>query len=288
MAFPASPTEGQTFTENNTVWIYSAVTGQWYRSVINPLNETTYIGSDGAPGGIGGNTQVIFNDNGSLASDAGLVYNKTTDVLTTGSLRATSLGAAATPSLTFTSDPNTGIYSPGADQLAASTAGSERIRITSAGLVGIGTSAVQAGHTLQVNGIIASVTPFGAFTALQTTGGTGFRWTLANDGTCRLQKTTDGFVASTSTAIVIDASDRVGIGVTSPSSLLHLAEAGNITVGTTTGTKIGTATTQKLGFYNATPVVQPAAVANATTAVDVITQLNDLLAKLRTLGIIAT
>lgn len=70
--------------------------------------------------------------------------------------------------------------------------------------------------------------------------------------------------------------------------MLQVADAGNITVGTTTGTKIGTATTQKIGFYNATPVVQPAAVANATTAVDVITQLNDLLAKLRTLGIIAT
>jgi hypothetical protein len=40
MAFPVSPTEGQTFTENNTVWIYSAVMGQWNRSVINPLNET--------------------------------------------------------------------------------------------------------------------------------------------------------------------------------------------------------------------------------------------------------
>ena len=70
--------------------------------------------------------------------------------------------------------------------------------------------------------------------------------------------------------------------------VLQIAEAGNITVGTTTGTKIGTATTQKLGFYNATPVVQPTAVADATTAVDVITQLNALLAKLRTLGIIAT
>jgi len=86
----------------------------------------------------------------------------------------------------------------------------------------------------------------------------------------------------------VTSAGNVGIGTTSPSSLLHLADAGDITVGTTTGTKIGTATTQKLGFYNATPVVQPTAVANATTVVDVITQLNDLLAKLRTLGIIAT
>jgi hypothetical protein len=70
--------------------------------------------------------------------------------------------------------------------------------------------------------------------------------------------------------------------------VLQIADAGNITVGTTTGTKIGTATTQKLGFYNATPVVQPTAVADATDAATAITQLNDLLAKLRTLGIIAT
>lgn len=37
-----------------------------------------------------------------------------------------------------------------------------------------------------------------------------------------------------------------------------LTDAANIAVGTTTGTKIGTATTQKLGLWNATPVVQPA------------------------------
>jgi hypothetical protein len=35
--------------------------------------------------------------------------------------------------------------------------------------------------------------------------------------------------------------------------------AQNIATDTTTGTKIGTATTQKIGFYNATPVVQPTA-----------------------------
>lgn len=38
-----------------------------------------------------------------------------------------------------------------------------------------------------------------------------------------------------------------------------MADAKNIVVNATTGTKIGTATTQKLGFYNATPAVQPSA-----------------------------
>jgi hypothetical protein len=50
------------------------------------------------------------------------------------------LGAFGTPSITFTGDLNTGFWSPSADALAASTAGGERLRITSAGLVGIGTS----------------------------------------------------------------------------------------------------------------------------------------------------
>lgn len=45
---------------------------------------------------------------------------------------------------------------------------------------------------------------------------------------------------------------------------LELADAHNISTGTTTGTRIGTATTQRLGFFNATPVVQPAAVTDLT------------------------
>lgn len=48
----------------------------------------------------------------------------------------------------------------------------------------------------------------------------------------------------------------------------QIAEAGNITVGTTTGTKIGTATTQKLGFYNATPIVQPSAYTQTYSTAD--------------------
>lgn len=62
----------------------------------------------------------------------------------------------------------------------------------------------------------------------------------------------------------------------------------NIQTDTSIGTKIGTSTTQKISFYNATPVVQPSAVANATDAASAITQLNLLLTRVRTLGLIAT
>jgi hypothetical protein len=69
---------------------------------------------------------------------------------------------------------------------------------------------------------------------------------------------------------------------------LVVTDASNIAVGTTTGTKIGTATNQKLGFFNSAPVVQPTAVADATDAASVITQLNALLTRMRNLGLIAT
>ncbi len=43
-------------------------------------------------------------------------------------------------------------------------------------------------------------------------------------------------------------------------------DATNIVLNTTTGTKIGTATTQKLGFFNATPVAQQTATSDPATA----------------------
>jgi len=50
------------------------------------------------------------------------------------------LGSAAAPTFSFTADPNTGLFSPGADAIALATAGTNRLHITSAGLVGIGTT----------------------------------------------------------------------------------------------------------------------------------------------------
>ena len=50
-------------------------------------------------------------------------------------------GTAAAPSVAFEGDSNTGIFSPGADQVAISTNGTGRLFVNSAGNAGLGTSA---------------------------------------------------------------------------------------------------------------------------------------------------
>jgi hypothetical protein len=56
---------------------------------------------------------------------------------------------------------------------------------------------------------------------------------------------------------------------------LTLSNASDIIAGTGAGTKIGTATTQKIGFWNVTPVVQPAAAGQAAAAAQTQDSLTD-------------
>ena len=108
------------------------------------------------------------------------------------------------------------VFSTAADGAASPT---ERMRITSGGNVGIGVSSPSS--PLEVAGQINAVAPFAGFAAFQTAAGTGFRWALNNDGTFFLQRTTDGF-ATGSISINVDSLNRVGIGTTSPTTLLDV------------------------------------------------------------------
>jgi hypothetical protein len=66
----------------------------------------------------------------------------------TGSISGAPAGSAAAPSITFTGDTNTGIYSPGADQIAISTGGFSRLFVDTGGRVGINkTPGVGAGFS---------------------------------------------------------------------------------------------------------------------------------------------
>jgi hypothetical protein len=73
-------------------------------------------------------------------------------------------GTAAAPGIAFETDPNTGIYSPGADQLAVATNGVGRLFVDSAGNVSIGQSATtQPGNGNTTVGL--SISPSGTIFA---------------------------------------------------------------------------------------------------------------------------
>lgn len=54
------------------------------------------------------------------------------------------------------------------------------------------------------------------------------------------------------------------------------------------GTVIGQSSTDKVGFFGATPVVRPSTIADATDAATAITRVNAVIAALESLGLTAS
>ena len=155
------------------------------------------------------------------------------------------LGAVGTPSITFTGDLNTGIWSPAADTVAASTGGSERLRIDSSGRVGIGTSSPQRAITAQTNANGASLLLFRSSETNNDYGGlefgnhpsdiTNYRKGAiyyVSDGTgfgrgsiyiCNDSAGDANNVQPSDAKVVITSGGSVGIGTTSPTYQLQLS-----------------------------------------------------------------
>lgn len=83
--------------------------------------------------------------------------NQMTGNLNLGGFLPTNIGAgtAAAPALCMNNDVNTGLFSPAADQIGIATNGTEKIRITDTGRLGIGTTTPTS--ALQVTGQIDSI-----------------------------------------------------------------------------------------------------------------------------------
>ena len=89
----------------------------------------------------------VIPDTTNPAHQAGTLddrYINTNGDTLTGALLLDNAATVATPDLAFDGDLNTGIYSPGADSLAITTAGTQRVVVDSAGRVGIGTTSPDA------------------------------------------------------------------------------------------------------------------------------------------------
>jgi len=197
------------------------------------VNDTTYIGSDGAPGGAGGNTQVVFNDNGSLAGDSGLTYNKTTDALSSGAFVPT--GSTV---------PTNGVYRPSANNVAISTNGTGKIFIDSNGNLGIGTlsnispggygyakwfgfTGATSGDSSIAVDLRGSRTVPGGFADInfwhQSTSNRAY--IQARRGSSDSAIDLD-FITSGGAGMRLDSSGRLGLGTSSPGASFHLSNGG--------------------------------------------------------------
>jgi hypothetical protein len=178
-------------------------------------------------------------------------------------LRGAPDGTAAAPSIGFESDPNTGIYRPGADQVAISTGGTEHVRIDSSGRLLVGTSSALTGSSSQYSKLAVqgnSANAFGGYFSIgyggaatglsagadigtinfTDTGAGQFAQircdtdatTSAGDFPGRLVFSTTADSASSPTERMrIDSAGNVGIGTTSPGQALEVAGAALFTGG---------------------------------------------------------
>lgn len=78
----------------------------------------------------------------------------------------------------------------------------------------------------------------------------------AASGTVRVNATGVAFGTTSGETVTLDTSLNVGVNINANTGLT-IAGGQNIILATTTGTKLGTSPVHKLGFWNATPIVQP-------------------------------
>ena len=143
------------------------------------------------------------------------------------------LASAATPSLTFTGDLDSGVFSPGANQVAVATNGTGRLFVDASGNVKIGSTDNSTVATTYVAIGNPGITP-GGIQLWSTTAGNSY--IQFGDGTSTTDQyrgylgyvhSSDSLVFGTSTAerLRITSAGLVGIGTSSPGSLLHLETA---------------------------------------------------------------
>lgn len=152
----------------------------------------------------------------SILSEVGALLTIAGTILVNG-------GTGGAPGYSFVGDPNTGIFSSSPDTLFFATNGLSRAQLDATGLQ----MNVPVVHSPGATG-----TPQ-VISTLATN--TGLYWTTT---------TTMAYTTGGTTQLSFQSTD------------LLFSDGYNLSSGASTGTKIGTATTQKLGFFNATPVVQ--------------------------------
>jgi hypothetical protein len=149
-------------------------------------------------------------DGASWRSEAGEFVNVTGDTMT-GALGVIA-GSASTPGLFFSGDANSGLYSPGADQVAISTGGSGRLFVDASGRVGVGTSSPS------VKLVVSDATSSNP--EIRVVDGTvNTQWYASNNGECifgTFSNHPQVFRTNGSERLRITSAGLVGIGTSTP------------------------------------------------------------------------
>jgi hypothetical protein len=156
-----------------------------------------------------------------------------------GSNSALALGTQGTPSLKFAGQ-NTGIYSPGTNQVAISTGGSARLYVDSTGKVSLGTIS-PVGNFVVSNGGAQGLEIFHSSVnnapSLQSYNRSTSAFTQLSFNSLNYK-----FRVSDSDAVEIDSSGRVGIGTSSPGSYADYAEQLVVATTSNAGITVASAT----------------------------------------------
>jgi hypothetical protein len=213
----------------------TGTSGQFTNITADTANFTTATGVTASFTTITGVTVTGTTANftsGNFVSFSGGTYIATSGVFASGT--------AANPSISILGDADTGVYSPGANQLAITTSGTGRLFVNSAGRVGIGTASSIAPSAPLDDFHIASTDP--AVLWEETDAGTDEKyWRIRAEGSIlRFEGINDAFNATTAWLNVTRTTgarsvDNIAFS-TGTTERLRITSAGNVGIGTSIGT----------------------------------------------------
>lgn len=224
-------------------------------------NANTYIGSSGGTnyGGVTMDQLMIWSGRVLTSGEIGNIYNGGTGKLFTSSSTFASSGASVGTNLV-------GLYNfaDGTGSTITDSSGGGR-DFTTANSPTWTTGKVTESPTTEVLTVLTSEYSANALEKGIHTLGVTLGQTRINGSSVNLQYNGSTQVALTLSGLAITPATTI-TGALTANGGITLADATNIAVNTTIGTKIATATTQKLGFYNATPIAQRSGAAQASVA----------------------
>ena len=145
-------------------------------------------------------------------------------------------GTAAAPSLIFNGDVNSGLYSPGADQVAISTNGTGRLFIDANGNVGVGSGVSALGANYGTLSIRGKTNDFGGGIIFESLDGTDRTFAYGNVGAFYLiTQDTRPLIFGTNAIekLRITSDGKLGLGTSSPTDKLTVQDGSVRVVGPT-------------------------------------------------------